>query len=1078
MGMTRKISSSKLVEYYYQKDPVFGPEKGEASSWVGTGAEKMGLTGKVDFEVLTNLAHGLNAEGTERLVGKEANHHENAATDIILTVPKSVSIVALNDDKLQAEIKETFKDTAEFAERFVKGRQTKDGVTEEVDGKMIGMLSIHSTSRPTSDSEASQGNGQAIDPHLHGHLCVINTTERPDGTYSTVENRELLRNQALIQQYEYNAVAKVLTDNGIAIDLKSNKAGLVYAEVAGIPDELRDLFSTRHNEIKNADQMRNSLQERLPGLNEHQINDLVQLQTKASKNTDITGEELRANWEQRASIIGINLKETIENSKTGIQAEKLTASEHVSIAIKDINENESKFDMKSVLLGAMKLSVGQCNGKEIETAISEAVKTGELVKQGDMFTTPEMIKLENGIMQRAIDQREQFTPLRTGEQTQQAISKFEELKGFSVSKGQGDAIAMALTTQNRLSIIQGDAGAGKSTAFEAVNNALKDDKNLTIVGLSFQGKAAASLEQSSGIKSQTVDSFLQSKTQDKDIEAANNGHRQLWVVDEASMLGSRHLSALMDKAELLNAQIILVGDTKQIAAIQAGRSMADLIDGKAVDTSIMAEVKRQKTDYTINIAEKLKVGDMAGAFQVLDDKGRITETGSREELIKAAATSYVETQARIKAEHAESGKPVEIGKDMVLMAPTNQLRKEVLNEVREMQKEVGQIQKEDITVKTMEPVNLVGYERRLAEKYEAGNIVILTKNIGVLKEGSELRIAGVDLKTNSIQIDMGDSNNTVKFDKDDRKQINEMKTDGEVVSIDLRRNGHLLSQVAEVESTFSIGERVAWLKNDNTDDGKNLGIKTGIVADITGYNEKTKEFTLMQENGKEVTRDLTNEFITNSQCLTPNKAQGLSAEDAKLVTDTETDGPLLNQKSMYSALTRMEKDLEVFTTDKERLIELASENIEKTSTVNLTKTAETEAQSNDLNALHKSVMADSQNNPEQQHNQDSTEAQNKSSIMEMANDGLDKISEKLDTLLAYCEEKINTTLFNEPAKEITEEKAVSIETEMTEQNHDQTADHDNQNQRQETGKEMTNEDTSNDHEEEKSIRQEYEFSLY
>ena len=325
---------------------------------------------------------------------------------------------------------------------------------------------------------------------------------------------------------------------------------------------------------------------------------------------------------------------------------------------------------------------------------------------------------------------------------------------------------------------------------------------------------------------------------------------------------------------------------------------------------------------------------------------------------------------------------------------------------------------------------------------------------------------------------MGDSNNTVKFDKDDRKQINEMKTDGEVVSIDLRRNGHLLSQVAEVESTFSIGERVAWLKNDNTDDGKNLGIKTGIVADITGYNEKTKEFTLMQENGKEVTRDLTNEFITNSQCLTPNKAQGLSAEDAKLVTDTETDGPLLNQKSMYSALTRMEKDLEVFTTDKERLIELASENIEKTSTVNLTKTAETEAQSNDLNALHKSVMADSQNNPEQQHNQDSTEAQNKSSIMEMANDGLDKISEKLDTLLAYCEEKINTTLFNEPAKEITEEKAVSIETEMTEQNHDQTADHDNQNQRQETGKEMTNEDTSNDHEEEKSIRQEYEFSLY
>jgi len=1014
MSQAMKISASKLVDYYYGKDPVFGKENGDACSWVGSGAEKMGLTGKVDFEQLVNLASGMDKDGEKRLVGKatgEQAHHLNASTDILLTIPKSVSIVALNDEKLQREIVATFTKTAEFAERFVKGRQTVDGVTSEVVGKMIGMLAIHSTNRND-------------DPHLHAHLNILNETERPDGTFSTVENKELFKNLALIQQYQYNAVAKVLTDNGFAIELTKSKQGLIIPEVSGIPKDLIELYSSRQSDIKGATDLKLALQERMPGLNERQIDNLIQLQTKAEKNGDLSEKDLRAGWELKELTAGFNVKELIEASRTGIQAEKMTAKEHVSLAISDLNENESIFSQKDVLLNAMKMAVGQCDGDEIEKAMLTAIKSGEMVKHGDGYTTPEMIKLEHGVIQKAVDQREQFTPLRTEEQSAKAIQDFQDKegwteKGWSVSKGQDDAIEMVLTTQNRLSIIQGDAGAGKSTAFKIIRDTLQDDKDLTIVGLSFQGKAAASLQQSSGIQSQTVDSFLQKKIKPEDIEKAQNGHRQLWVVDEASMLGSRHLSALMEKAETLNAQIILVGDTKQIASIQAGRLMADLIDTKAVDTSIMAEVKRQQTAYTIEIANELKQGNISGAFKILEDHNRIHEISDRQELVKTAATAYVETQTRIKAEHAESGKPINIGQDMVLMAPTNQLRKEVISEVREMQKTAGHIQAENITVTTREPISLVGGLKRLAENYETGNIITLSKNAGIFAKSSELVIAGVDLATNSIKIDMGNSKNLVSNTEENAEMIKELKDSGGIVSIDLRKFGHCFSQSAEVESTFSIGERVAWLKNDGTHDGKRLGIKTGIVADITGYDPETKNFTLMQENGKEVTKDLTNLFITNAQCLTPNKAQGLSSEDGKLVTDPNTDAPLLNMKSMYSALTRMEKDLEIFTTDKAVLLELASQNTEKTSTVNVSELVNAE----------------------------------KTSVMEFLQNSYETLSAKLSDIISTIDDKFNSLVFNEPETpeikqsllgEATPEKSAEL---VNEQSADKT-------QGQETGTEL------------------------
>ncbi len=365
-----KISGKKLVEYYYQKDAFFGKENGEACQWVGYLAQKMGLEGKpVDFEQVANLAAGYDKDGENKLVGKE-DHSKNAATDLPITLSKSISVAGLcfGDEKLLNELKQTFKNTAEFSERFIEGRETIDGVTRRVEGDMLGLLSIHSVSRATKGSESEKVT--AIDPHLHGHLCAINTVQKADGTFSTLENKAIFTNQKLIQQFENNEAAMVLVNNDYGIKLKANEVGMIHAEVRGIPEELNFLFSSSHNAIKNAKDLRVDISNRLPNLNPKQVDNLVQLQIKSAKNTDITQAELEANWQKAAGVLGIDFKQLQENSRGNvIEHEKMTAAEHVTVAITDINKNESKFTTAEVLYNAMKQSVGQCSGKEILTAV-------------------------------------------------------------------------------------------------------------------------------------------------------------------------------------------------------------------------------------------------------------------------------------------------------------------------------------------------------------------------------------------------------------------------------------------------------------------------------------------------------------------------------------------------------------------------------------------------------------------------------------------------------------------------------------------------------------------------------------
>ncbi|MDD2539491.1 MAG: MobF family relaxase [Desulfuromonadaceae bacterium] len=514
MAKAMKVSAGKAGQYYYEKDPICAKEGlGSNLTWFGTGAETLGLSGKLHeangLESFTNLLYGLTPDGSSRLVGHETgakSHDKNSATDIPLTLSKSFGIVALEDPQAREAISRVFHNVAERIEDHVFGRQTVDGETSQVKGQMIAVLAEHSVSR-------------AGDTHPHGHLVIMNNVIRPDGTHSTLENFELMKAQSSIQQDLYNEVAREFKSLGYAIET-SKVGNHVIPEVAGIDKETRDLFSKRHHEIKNASELKESLRERMPNASDIRIDNLAQLLTKNAKDQNLTEREVVDSHREQVSAAGKSLPVMISEAKAMGQSathEQHTADDYVRFAIQDEQEKESVFSSRSIINSAIRLGCGDVIRSEVEEAFNKAVQSGELVKLGrdsrgnEAFSTPQMIAIEKQIAVATVDEANKFSPLLTPEQTEKAIQTFQAEKGWQVSAGQRNAIETVLQSSGRLAIIQGDAGAGKSTAFECINNALKDIPGLEVKGLGFQGKASAELERSSGIASQTVHSFLAEK---------------------------------------------------------------------------------------------------------------------------------------------------------------------------------------------------------------------------------------------------------------------------------------------------------------------------------------------------------------------------------------------------------------------------------------------------------------------------------------------------------------------------------------------------------------------------------------
>lgn len=244
------------------------------------------------------------------------------------------------------------------------------------------------------------------------------------------------------------------------------------------------------------------------------------------------------------------------------------------------------------------------------------------------YSTREMVEIESGMIESAQRMHGAYGHGVDRRHVSQAI----ERQDAAIQRSAGDASARLsdeqrraiehITGPERIAAVVGFAGAGKSTMLAAAREAWEAE-GYQVHGAALSGKAAEGLEESSGIQSRTLASWSRGWDNDR----GTIGRGDVFVIDEAGMVGSRQLARFVGEAEARGAKIVLVGDHEQLQAIGAGAPFRAITE--EIGHAELSEIRRQRVDWQREASVDFATHRTAEGLAAYRDHGNISfaETG-------------------------------------------------------------------------------------------------------------------------------------------------------------------------------------------------------------------------------------------------------------------------------------------------------------------------------------------------------------------------------------------------------------------------------------------------------------------
>lgn len=200
-----------------------------------------------------------------------------------------------------------------------------------------------------------------------------------------------------------------------------------------------------------------------------------------------------------------------------------------------------------------------------------------------------------------------------------------------------------------LTVLTGGPGTGKTTtvarllALLAEQAALAGHPPLRIALAAPTGKAAARLQEAvqlevdrldavdrdriSGLQATTLHRLLGSRPDTSSRFRHHRGNRlphDVIVVDETSMVSLTMMARLLE-AVRPQTRLLLVGDPDQLASVEAGAVLADLVDGLGSRGVAALQTSHRFGESIGALASAIRAGDVSGAVEVLAAGGEHVE---------------------------------------------------------------------------------------------------------------------------------------------------------------------------------------------------------------------------------------------------------------------------------------------------------------------------------------------------------------------------------------------------------------------------------------------------------------------
>ena len=835
------VSSEMAVNYFIKNYYHLGK-----SLWSGQGAEKLGLSGAVDDEeAFKNIIEGRSPQGHDQLNARAVKPKtKRAALDCTFSAPKSVSLMALvgRDTRLIDAHHRALKEVIKLMEeRYAYTRVTEGDSRHRVNtGNLVVAQFDHIESRD-------------LDPHLHTHCLLMNMTQTPDGRWLSLGNSEIFANKKFLGMAYQSYLAREVQKLGYEVEFRLHG----QFDIKGFLEKDLETFSKRRQQIIASSGINSTWAER-----EKIWDDTRQRKQKLPES------ELLAFWKEEAAALGIRFVKP--SARQDIPAHDLSLVDALNNAIAHCSERNVAFrqeDLEKFILES-RLATDVTATAALIREHQELIALPGLT---DQFTTMTAVRRELAtieLMQQGVGK---VVPITNREVETSLLEK------SLLNAGQRQAVELAALTQDQFVAWQGVAGAGKTFALKELK-AIAFNAGYTIKGFAPSSSAAKVLNEELQIQSETVARLLVSEPP-SEIEP-----NQIWIVDEAGLLSAKDAHALLQRATLLQARVILVGDTRQLSAVSAGNPFKSLQQA-GIKTAHLNESLRQKDPQLKLAVDLIADGRIEAGFERLEANGSILQVES-ESKIEQIANDYI------------VGTP-ELRLKTLVLAGTNTERLALTQAIRGKLKDEGTLG-ETATITQLQTKNLSIVQMRFAHNFEIGDVVMPTRDYKRrgLEKGKLYKVVG--RTTDKLTL------------RSDDRQVLEVDTAFEKA----------VYQSHQIEIT--VGDRLQWKKND-----RQLGRRNGQEFTVTGIDlnivhikyadERTECISLAQAQN-----------LDYALVSTTYSSQGKTADRVLISADFT-----IGQESFYVAASRARHELKIYTEDPTRLRKLAQQSKAKDNALEL-----------------------------------------------------------------------------------------------------------------------------------------------
>jgi conjugative relaxase-like TrwC/TraI family protein len=545
---------------------------------------------------------------TGELLGRPHGRNAVPAFDVVLRPTKSVSILyGLGDAATSRAVLEAhhagLAEAVGYLDEHLGARRGHGGV-QHVSGQ--GLLAVgfdHRTSR--------EG-----DPLLHTHLVIANRVQGLDGRWTALDGRDLYRHRlaadAIYRATYQRELARTLGVEWTAADGHGNR------ELQGLPEALIRGFSKRTSQI-DAELQRfvEEGRERTPQLVKWTVH-----ATRKPKEHEAP-DTLYGRWRAEAAECGhypdALVREVTDRAPNRDQDRTVSAEATVRLIDRlvgpdGLTAHASTFVRPDVLV-ALGAGLAGAGRSELEALADRFLAERAVSVVADRtleerrWSTPDLLAVEQRLVVGATGRMEEQTAVASHQAVRDALAVHP-----TAGPDQQAMVRDLCQGGQGVALVVGRAGTGKTFALGVARHAWQLD-GYRLLAAAPTGIATLSLQ---------GEGFEEVATCDRLLAELDRGHealsdRTVLVVDEAGMVGSRKLARLLEHADQAQAKVVLVGDDRQLAAIDAGGGFRAL--RLRLGASELVENRRQHQAWEREALELVRsrlVEEAVAAYQAHD----------------------------------------------------------------------------------------------------------------------------------------------------------------------------------------------------------------------------------------------------------------------------------------------------------------------------------------------------------------------------------------------------------------------------------------------------------------------------